>query len=156
MILHLPYLLVTSADDGLSISINHVGTHTDLITVVPTGSATIEVEDHSYLTRWMGFNFIAYNGNWIIKNKINKAEDLFDVSETSSWKTIPEIIEYLNLHMIAPSVVRLDGDVFTLTSTQIINLPYPVTFEGLASGVSIISPAVCVSPAAYFHVQTDL
>ncbi len=131
---------VTSADDGLSIIINHVGTYTDLITVVPSGSATIEGEDHTYLTRWMGFNYIAYNGNWIIANKINKAEDLFDVSEASSWRTIPEVIDYLNLHMIAPSVVRLDGDVFTLTSTQIINLPYAVTFEGLASGVSIISP----------------
>ena len=139
IILTLP--AITSVDDGLSISINHVGTHTDLITVVPTGIATIEGGNHSYLTRWMGFNFIASNGNWIIKNKINKAEDLFDVSETSSWKTIPEIIEYLTLHMIAPTVVRLDGDVFTLTSTQIINLPYPVTFGGLSYGTTFISAA---------------
>jgi hypothetical protein len=133
--------VVTSADDGLSIIINNVGIHTDLVNVVTPGSATIDSEDHTHLTRWVGFNYIAHNGNWVIANNINKSEDLFDVSETSSWKTIPEVIEYLSLHMIAPSVVRLDGDVFSLASTQIIDLPYPVTIEGLSAGVSVISPA---------------
>ncbi len=47
---------ITSADNGLSISINNVGTFTDLVTVLPNGSATIEGASDNKITRWMGFN----------------------------------------------------------------------------------------------------
>lgn len=55
---------ITSADNGLSISINNVGTFEDLITVVGNGSATIDGEDNTYLPRWVGFNYmnISVNG----------------------------------------------------------------------------------------------
>ncbi len=132
---------ITSDDNGLSISINNVGISTDLVTVLPNGSATIEGATDDKITRWMGFNFIANGGNWIIKNKINNSDDVYYVSETSSWQTIPEIIAFLNMHMTKPSYVMLGGEDFTLTGTQSISLPYPVTFAGLSYGVTTITPA---------------
>jgi hypothetical protein len=132
---------ITIDDNGLSISVNNVGSHLDLITVLGSGSSTINGAPDAKLSRWMGFNFIASQGNWIIKNSINRSDDVFDVSETSSWQTIPEIVEFLNAHMTAPALVRLGGERFEIPATQTISLPYPVTFEGLSYGVTTIAPA---------------
>jgi hypothetical protein len=131
--------VITSDDNGLSITINNAGTFTDLVTVIGSGSAKIQGASESRLTRWEGFTFVAAGGNWAIKNFIKHADDELNVSSTSSWQTIPEVLAYLNLHMTAPTLIRLGGEVFTLSSTQSISLPYPVTFEGLSYGVSTIS-----------------
>lgn len=133
--------VITSDDNGLSITVNNGGTFTDLVIVTGSGSATILGADEYKLTRWEGANFVASGGNWLIKNYVKHPDDELNVSETSSWQTIPEVLAYLNLHMTAPSLVRLGGEVFTLSSTQSVSLPYPVTFEGLSYGVSTISPA---------------
>ncbi len=131
--------IINDDDNGLSITINNGGSYTDLITVIASGSSTINGTDDSKLTRWEGYNYTAFNGNWIIKNFIKHADDELDVSETSSWQTIPEVLAFLEKHMIAPTLVRLGGEVFTLSSTQSISLPYPVTFSGLSYGVSTVS-----------------
>ncbi len=131
--------VITSADDGLSININNVGRYTDLITIVNGAGSTTDGLDATYLTRWMGYNYIASGGNWIIANNVSHSSDVYEVSFSSSWQTIPEILEFLALHMTEPSLIKLDGDNYFLTSTQIINLPYQVTFEGLSSGITTIS-----------------
>ncbi len=132
---------ITSADDGLSININNVGTYTDLITIVNGAGSTTDGLDTTYLTRWMGYNYIANGGNWIIANNVSHSADMYEVSFSGSWQTIPEILEFLALHMTEPSLIKLDGDVYSLTSTQTINLPYPLTIEGLSSGITTISAA---------------
>jgi hypothetical protein len=130
--------VISGEDNGLSITINNAGSIIDLITILPGGSATINGQNNSKLTRWEGYNYTAYNGNWIIKNYIKHPDDELDVSETSSWQTIPEVLAFLSNHMSAPTVIKLGGEVFSLSGTQTISLPYPVTFEGLSYGVTTI------------------
>lgn len=60
---------VTVADNGLSITVKNVGTHTDLITVQGNGGATIDDITTSKLTRYIGQTFVATGGNWVIKGK---------------------------------------------------------------------------------------
>ena len=61
--------VVTSADDGLAITIKNVGTYTDLITVVPQATKLIDNVTASLLTRWVGRTYIATGSNWIVKDK---------------------------------------------------------------------------------------
>ncbi len=153
IILTLP--AVTSADDGLEITIKHVGSHTDLITIVPEGGKVIDASTASSLTRWRGRTFIATGSNWIIKERETRADNLFDVSTGASFTTIAEVIEFLNVHMTGPSNVRLGGGTFTIDATQTIDLPYPVTFEGLSYGETNIVAAAGVAGNPMFDCKSE-
>ena len=132
---------VTASDNGLSITIKNVGTHTHLVTVTGNGGATIDGKTTSTLTRYVGQTFVANEGNWVIKNKEKKAENLLEVNANSSWTTLQEVVEFLNAHMTAPAVVRLDEETYNLAATLNINLAYPVTFQGPSYGHSTIAAA---------------
>lgn len=148
---------VTTADSGLMITIKNVGTFSDLVTVVAKGGKTIDGTANSMLTRWRGRTFVVdATGNWVIKDKETRADNLLDVSAKGSWATIPEVIAYLNLHMTAPTVVRLGGGTYTLAATQVINLPYPVTFEGLAYGETTIAAATGLANKPMFRCLSSV
>jgi hypothetical protein len=146
---------VTSADDGLSITVKNVGAASQLVTVVGNGGATIDGSDSSFQTRWIGVSYVAYAGNWITKDRVSRPNDLFDVSETSSWTTIPEMLSYLGAHMSGPTVVRLGGETFTITSTQTIYLPYPITFEGLSYGTTSIAAGTGLTNSPMFVCESE-
>jgi hypothetical protein len=145
---------ITSADNGIAISVKNIGTYTDLITIVGNGAAKIDDENSYELTRWQSINFTAYEGNWLIYNRVPRTKNILDVSCKGSWQTIDEVIAFLNDHMTEPMVVRLCGEVFPISSTQIINLPYSVTFEGLSSGTSTIQAAAGVYGNPLFECKT--
>lgn len=146
---------VTSSDNGLAITIKNAGTHTDLITVQGNSGATIDDLANSSLTRYVGQTFVAYGGNWIVKGKEKKSETLLDVSATSSWITIDEVIEFLEAHMAGPTVVRLGEELYEISSTIDIDLPYPLTFQGLSYGVSTIGPASGIEGSPMFRCISD-
>ncbi len=131
--------VVTAADNGLSITIKNIGTHTDQIVVDGNGAATIDGSANSKLYRWMGRTYVALNGNWIIKGEQVRNENVFEVSQTGSWTTIEEVLEFLDLHMTGPSVVRLMGGDYPITTTQVIDLPYPITIQGSSYGIANIT-----------------
>ncbi len=133
--------VVTSADNGLAITIKNTGDVADLITVVGNGAATIDGVANSLQTRWIAYTYIANGGSWILKNRVSQPDNLLDVSSKSSWTTIPEVITYLTAHMTGPTVVRLGGETFSLSATQTINLSFPVSFQGLTFGVTTITAA---------------
>jgi hypothetical protein len=147
--------IVTAEDNGLAITVKNIGTYTDLITIIGNGTATIDGMSYSSLTRWRVRTFIVSDGNWIIKDKEKCPENFLDVSEMSSWTSISEVIEFLNLHITAPTVVRLDGGTYTISATQNINLPFPVTFEGLSFGETTIAANAGVSGNPLFVCQTE-
>lgn len=147
--------VVTASDNGLSITIKNVGTHTDLVTVVGSSSATIDGKTTSNLTRYVGKTFVANGGNWLIKNKDKRIENVLDVNANSSWTTLQEAVEYLNAHMSAPTLVRLDEETYDITTTLNINLPYPVTFQGPSYGHSTIAAAAGLSGKPMFRCATD-
>jgi hypothetical protein len=133
---------ITGADDGLSMTIKNVGTHTDLVNVVPGGSSTIDGTTVSKHFRWVAKTYVASGGNWLIKvNEGKYVDNVFEVSETGSWTTIAEVIEFLDLHMEQPSVVRLVGGDYPVEATQTIDLPFPLTIQGSTYGAATITAA---------------
>jgi hypothetical protein len=146
---------VTSADNGLEITVKNVGTYTDLIIIAPENGKIIDAATSSSLTRWKGRTFVADDGNWIIKNKEARADNLLYVDATGSFTSIAEVVEFLDAHMAGPTVVVLDGDTYEIDATQTINLSYPVTFESLSYGEVSINGTAGVSGNPMFDCQTD-
>ena len=146
---------VTSADDGLQIIVKNVGTYTDLITVIPEAGKTIDNTAASLLTRWVGRTYVANGSNWVEKNKNTRPDNQYEVSQLGSFITIAEAVAFLNAHMTGPSVVKMGGGNYHIAATQTINLPYPVTFEGISSGESLIVADAAVSGSPLFICQTE-
>lgn len=132
---------ITSSDNGLAISVKNTGSHTDLITIQGNGGATIDAQTSSKLTRYAGQTFVATGGNWVIKEKGKRSENFLEISAISSWTTIEEAMEYLDLHMTGPSVIRLGEETYDISSTIIIDLPYSLTFQGMSYGSATIAAA---------------
>lgn len=162
IILTLP--LVTASDNGLAITVKNTGTHTDLITIKGTGAATIDEGDSSTLTRYCGQTFVAAGGNWVVKGKETRSANLLDVSSKSSWTTLDEVIEFLELHMSGPTVIRLGEESYDIQQTIDINLDYALTFQGLSYGTTTIAAASgllnkpmfrCVSDCYFKMLQFD-
>lgn len=147
--------VVTVADDGLQITVKNVGTFTDLITVVPQATKTIDNVTASLLTRWVGRTYIARGSNWFVKEKETRFDNLYVVSQLGSFTTIAEVVAFLNAHISGPSIVKVGGGAYPIAATQTINLPYPVTFEGSSFGESKIVAAAGVSGAPLFICQTE-
>jgi hypothetical protein len=147
---------VTSADNGLKITVKNVGTHTDLITVVGNGGATIDGATNNLLTRWGGQTFIANGGNWLLYKKIPKGDGhFFDIDNTSSWTTIQELIDFLELHMTGPSVARLCDESYDIDATINIDLPYSLTIQGLSYGNTTIAAATGLAGKPMFRCLSD-
>ena len=146
--------IVTSADNGLSITVKNIGTYLNLVTVKGNSGVTIDGNTQTSLTRWRGQTYVAWEGNWITRNRETRTDNLLDVSPSGSFTTIPEVIEFLNLHMSGPTVVRLSGT-HEIDATQTINLPYPVTFQGISFGETEIDATSGVSGSPMFDCQTE-
>jgi hypothetical protein len=147
--------VVTSADDGLEITVKNVGTYTDLITVIPQSGKTLDASSNSLLTRWQGRTFVARNTNWIVREKEVRTDNRLDVSINGSFTSIAEVVAFLNAHMSGPTVVQIGGGSYPVAATQTINLAYPVTFEGLSYGETSIDAAAGVSGTPLFNCQTE-
>ncbi|MEJ7647011.1 MAG: hypothetical protein WKF87_20605 [Chryseolinea sp.] len=140
---------ITAADNGLSMTVKNVGTHLHQVDVVPSGSSTIDDVTISKHFRWMARTYIASGGNWIIQGNDGRTDNVFDVSATGSWTTIEEVIEFLGVHMVATSVVRLIGGDYPIAATQTIALLYPLTIQGSSYGAATVSAAPGLSGAMF-------
>lgn len=145
---------ITASDNGLAITIKNIGTHTDLIVVKGNGGTLIDGKDSASLTRWYGKTFIAYGGNWIYKEKQTGSDNLLDVSPEGSWTTIDDVLEFLDDHMAGPTVIRLNGT-FPITSTQVIDLPYPLTIQGSSYGEATIEAASGLAGSPMFRCLSE-
>jgi hypothetical protein len=147
--------LVTSADNGLAITVKNIGTFLNLITIAGNSGATIDGYANTSLTRWCGQTYIAWNGNWITKNNELRTDNRIVVSEHGSFTSIAEVLAFLSLHMTEPAVVVLARELNTVSETQVIDLPYPVTFEALSYGSVTIGPASGLAGTPLFNCITE-
>jgi hypothetical protein len=147
--------VVTSSDNGLSITVKNVGSHTDLVTVIGNSGATIDEATASKHTRFIGKTYVVNGGNWVLKEKKREAENLLDVNSNSSWTTIAEVVEYLDEHMAGPTVVRLGEESYDISSTIVIDLPHSLTFQGLSYGNSTIAAASGLAGKPMFRCVSD-
>jgi hypothetical protein len=152
--------VVTSTDNGLSITVKNAGSNTDLTTVQGNGAATIDgLATSTLLSRWRSNTYVASGGNWLIKEKQLRQDNVYDVSAQGSFLTIADAIAFLNVHMTGPSTLLLGGGSYPVSSTQTINLSYPLTIEGTSLGESTItattssgSPAFNCTSECYFKM----
>jgi hypothetical protein len=147
---------VTTADNGMEMTIKNMGIHTDLVTVVGSGGATIDGLTNSKLTRYMGETFVVSGTNWLVKDAAKNIEDhVMDVDEGSSWTTIQEAIDFLNLHMTSAMVIRLADDNYDITETIVIDLPFAVTIQGLSYGTANINAASGLAGKPMFRCLSE-
>ncbi|HYE56248.1 MAG TPA: hypothetical protein VD996_15470, partial [Chitinophagaceae bacterium] len=146
---------ITASDNGLSITVKNVGTYTDYVVVKGSGSTTIDDSATVSLTRYCGQTYVANAGNWVIKDREKRAKNLLDVGSRSSWSTIQEVIEFLDEHMSGPTVIRLGEESYDIDATIVIDLPYPLTFQGLSYGTTIIGAASGLAGKPMFRCVSD-
>jgi hypothetical protein len=152
--------VVTSADNGLSITVKNAGTNMDITTVQGNGSATIDGQATStLLPRWRSNTYVARDGNWLIKEKQLRQDNVYDVSAQGSFLTIADAIAFLGDHMTGPSTILLGSGTYPVSATQTINLSYPLSIEGTSFGESTITattgggnPAFNCSSECYFKM----
>lgn len=146
---------VGAAENGLEITIKNVGSHTHQINVAGGSGATIDGIDTSRLQRWLARTFVAYNGNWITKGKEAITDNVLEVCPTGSWTSISEALEFLDLHMTGPSVIRLSDDTFSIAATHVIDLQYPLTIEGVSYGTATLSATSALTGLPMFRCVTE-
>lgn len=147
---------ITSADNGLSITVKNIGSHLHLVFVKAEGTAKIDITTDSVgLTRWEALTFIAYDGNWLIKNKESRQINLLHVSLAGSWTNISEALAFLAVHMVGPSLIVLGQGTHPISSTQTINLPFPLTITGSAYGQATIAAASGLAGTPMFNCQSE-
>lgn len=148
---------ITSADNGLSITVKNIGSHLHLVFIKAPGTAKIDVTTDSVgLTRLEALTFIAYEGSWLIKNKEGRQINLLHVSLAGSWTNISEALAYLAVHMAGPSVIVLGQGVHQISSTQVINLPFPLTIMGSTFGNATIAAASGLAGSPMFSCASEV
>lgn len=147
--------LVTGADDGLSITIKNIGTHTDLVSVMGNAGALIDNQILIALPRWFSLTMTAKGGNWYFKERTVVAASTMEVSPYGSWQTLQEAIEFLNLHAWGPTVIKLSSGSFEITETMDIDLPYALTIQGTSYGTTTIAAASGLAGKPMFRCISD-
>ncbi|MBN1599326.1 MAG: hypothetical protein JW894_13615 [Bacteroidales bacterium] len=147
--------VVTSADNGLNIIVKNVGTYLDLITVEGNSGATIDGETSTSLTRWFAETFTAWNANWIRRSGKLSSDNRIVISENGSFNSIEEALGFLTEHITKPIIIEITKELNTVTETHVIDLPYPVTFEGTSYGSVTIGPASGMTGKALFNCLSE-
>lgn len=130
---------ITAADNGLSIFIKNIGTYMDHVVVKPQTGKTIDGHSEIHFTRNISNTFIAKNGDWVLQNQYNHYK--FVVSNTGSFQTIAQAVEFMGAHMHEPSVIELSTGIHTVSANININLPYPLTIMAPSYGMTEIDIA---------------
>lgn len=147
---------VTGADNGLQITVVNAGTYKDL--AVLKGAApgvTIHTLDSVIFYRGNSKTFVAVDGNWAKKDHTTMQDNVFDISEKSSWNTVAEAIAFLKEHMTGPSLIRLGGRTYEIDTTLTVDLPYPLTIEGVSYGEATIQGTAGLSGHEMFDCITE-
>jgi hypothetical protein len=148
--------VVTSADNGLSITIKNIGSYTDLIVVLGNGGAVIDNGALIALPRWFSLTMTAHGGNWFFKERTVVAASTLEISPYGSWQTLEEAIEFLDVHMWGPTVIKLGSGSFDIAETQTIDLPYALTIQGTSYGTTTIAAATGLANKPMFRCVSDV
>ncbi len=146
---------ITAADNGFEITVKNIGSHTDLITVIGSGAATMDGRTNTYLSKYMAQSYVATGGNWVIKQAKKFTENLLIVAENESWTTIQEAIDFLNIHMFGNTIIKLSFSTYDIGATININLPYALTLQGLSYGTVNINAASGLANKPMFRCLSE-
>jgi len=122
---------IDTSDNGLTITVKNVGSYLDQVHF-HIDSTTADSINDAYLTRWITRTIVAHNGRWYTKEKSQRNDCVYEVSYSGSFQTVSEVLGYLGEHMMGESVVRMGGGVYEMDHTEVIDLPYNLTFRGFS------------------------
>ncbi len=131
-----------------------------MILVKAYSGVTIDGIDTSRLTRWAGLTFVAWNGNWYSQDKTPREGRILDVTPTGSWTSVKQAFEYLKIHMNNGNLtsevdVRMSGGSYTIDTTIVIDLPYPVVVQGLSYGTTYLVAAAGLTGKPMFNAISE-
>lgn len=132
---------ITSADTALQITVNNVGSHIHQVVVTGYGSTTIEGLDSIDILPRLSKTFVARGADWIMTGRNSTSDDIMDVGHDEAFQSLSDAIEYLEVHMEGPAVLRLGSETVYLEHTETIDLPFALTIQGSSYGSGTIVPA---------------
>lgn len=146
---------VNASDTTLQITIKNGGSHTDLITVRGYGSAKIDGMDNVRIRPGLGETFIPFGSSWIIQNRDAGSSEIIDIGPDEAFKNLSDVIDFLEEHMEGPVVIRISGDETLITETIVLDLPFPLTIQGISFGSGIIGPGPGMAGKPLFRCLSD-
>ncbi len=132
---------ITSADTALQITVKNTGSHIHKIVVTGYGSSSIEGLDSIDILPKLSKTFVARGADWIMIGRNIYSDDIVDVGPDEPFQSLSDAIDYLEVHMEGPVVLRLGSETVYLEHTETIDLPYPLTIQGSTYGSGTIVPA---------------
>jgi hypothetical protein len=147
--------LITSADSGLMISVNNVGSKTDYVIVAGNSGATIDGLSYVPLIPNNGYTFVARGTNWRAKDRPVSTIGTMDVGLFCPWATIEDAVDFLKEHMYRPAVIRLSPGTHYISKTVIIDLPYDLTIEGISFGEVTLGPTTGMAGKPMFRCKSN-
>lgn len=146
---------VTASDNGLTITVKNVGTYTDVVTVIGNSGALMDSLAYLPMPRWFSLTFVAQDGNWNLKERTSISANTLEVSWAASWTTIAEALEFLELYMSGPTVLRLGDNIVPISETIVIDLPYSLTIEGNSYGATTLTAAAGLENSPMFQCISE-
>jgi len=146
---------ITASDTGLSITIKNNGSHTDLVTIKGSGTSLIDSLPQVKILPHQGITFTGLGSDWIMSERPSGTSEILNVGPGELFKDIYSALEFLAVNMEKPAVIRLTGESEYINKTITVNLPYPVTIQGISYGTSIIKPAAGLNGKPVFRCLTD-
>jgi len=131
---------ITSADTALQITVKNTGSHIQKVVVTGYGSSTIEGLDSIDIRPKISKTFVARGAEWIMIGRNSASDDILDVGPDEPFQSLSDAIDYLEVHMKGPVILRLGSETVYLEHTETINLPYPLTIQGSTYGSGTIVP----------------
>lgn len=132
---------ITSADTALQITVKNVGSHIHQVVVTGFGTSSIEGLDSIDILPRLSKTFVARGTDWIMIGRNSTSDDILDVGPDEPFQSLSDAIEYLEVHMEGPVILRLGAETVYLEHTETIDLPFPLTIQGSSYGSGTIVPA---------------
>jgi hypothetical protein len=146
---------VTEADTGLLIIVKHTGSFTDLVKVTGYEGAAIDNLDTIEIIPNSGITFLSRGSEWFLLDGYMHSEDILNVGSKSNFKTLSDALGFLQKHMTGSKVIRIGAETQYITETQVIDLPYPLTIQGISYGTGIIAAGPGLAGKPMFRCKSE-
>ncbi len=122
---------ITSADTALQITVKNAGSHIHQVVVTGYGASSIEGLDSVDILPRLSKTFVARGADWIMIGRNSNSDDIMDVGPDEPFQSLSDAIEFLEVHMERPVVLRLGSETVYLDHTETIDLPLSAYNSGI-------------------------
>jgi len=146
---------ITSADTALQITVKNTGSHIHKVVVTGYGASTIEGLDSIDILPRLSKTFVARGADWIMIGSNANSDDILEVGPDEPFQSLSDAIEFLEVHMEGPVILRLGSETVYLEHTETIDLPFPLTIQGSTYGSGTIVPGPGLAGNPMFRCASE-